>query len=218
MITSLRHCPSIIFDCDGVILQSNELKSNAFEKVLAKYDPEIVGAFVEWHKRTGGISRFEKFANFFRNYLEAEDWQDLTDVACHDFGRIIFEGLCHCPFIPGFEDYLAWSKTENIPVAVNTGGAQDEIREVFKIRGLLDKFKIVLGSPATKYNNMVNLREMGLLEPGTLYFGDSKLDFDLAQDFILNFVYVEHESEWLEGKAIALQANSQVILDFRNLL
>jgi phosphoglycolate phosphatase-like HAD superfamily hydrolase len=177
-----------------------------------------VAAFVAWHKRTGGISRFEKFANFFKNYLEAEDWQYLTDVACLDFGRIIFEGLCHCPFIPGFEDYLAWSKTENIPVAVNTGGAQDEIREVFKIRGLLDKFKVVLGSPTTKYNNMVNLREMGLLEPGTLYFGDSKLDFDLAQDFVLNFVYVEHESEWQEGKAIALQANSQVILDFRNLL
>ena len=218
MNLSLQDCPFIIFDCDGVILQSNKLKSNAFGEVLVQYDPKIVAAFVAWHKKTGGVSRFEKFANFFRDRLGVEDWQAQTDAACVDFGKIVFKGLCRCSFIPGFDAYLAWLQAQNIPLAVNTGGAEDEVREVFRTREMLGNFQTVLGSPTTKFDNMIKLREMGLLRPGAIYFGDSKLDFELARDFELHFVYVGHESEWPEGKMVTTQTGGQIISDYQSLL
>ena len=218
MTLSLQGCPSIIFDCDGVILQSNKLKSDAFGEVLVQYDPKIVAAFVAWHKKTGGVSRFEKFANFFRDRLAVENWQALTDAACVDFGKIVFEGLCRCPFVPGFDAYLAWLQTQNIPLAVNTGGAEDEVREVFRTREVLGDFTTVLGSPTTKFENMIKLREMGLLRPGAIYFGDSKLDFELARDFELRFVYVGHESEWPEGEMVTTQAGGQIISNYQSML
>jgi phosphoglycolate phosphatase-like HAD superfamily hydrolase len=218
MTLTLKGCPSIIFDCDGVILQSNRLKSDALGEVLVQYDPKIVAAFVAWHKKTGGVSRFEKFANFFRHQLGVEDWQALTDAACVDFGKIVFEGLCRCPFVPGFDAYLAWLQTQNIPLAVNTGGAEDEVRAVFRTRGMLGDFQTVLGSPTTKFDNMIKLREMDLLRPGAIYFGDSKLDFELARDFELHFVYVGHESEWPEGKMVTSQTGGQIISDYQSML
>lgn len=183
-----------------------------------QYDPRIVEEFVTWHKKTGGVSRFEKFAYFFRDRLEIKNWKARADAACVDFGKVVFEGLCRCRFVPGFDAYLAWIKTQNIPLAVNTGGAEDEVRQVFRTRGVLDDFQTVLGSPLTKFENMLKLREMGLLRPGAIYFGDSKLDFDLAQDFKLRFVYVAHESEWLEGEVVTAQAGGQIISDFHSLL
>ena len=218
MTLSLKNCPSIIFDCDGVILQSNKLKSDAFGKVLVKYDPIIVMEFVAWHKKMGGISRFEKFSNFFRERLEVADWQALTNAACANFGKIVFEGLCRCPFVPGFEAILTQFQNQNIPLAVNTGGAEEEVREVFRTRGIFGNFQTVLGSPTTKFNNMIKLQKTGLLRSGTIYFGDSMLDFELAQEFDLRFVFVGHESEWLEGEMVTAQAGGQIIPDFHSLL
>ena len=150
--------------------------------------------------------------------MGAEDWQAQTDAACADFGKIVFEGLCRCAFVPGFDAYLAWLQNQNIPLAVNTGGAEDEVREVFQTRGILGNFQTVLGSPTTKFDNMIKLRETGLLRAGTIYYGDSKLDFELAQAFELHFVYVGHESEWLEGKMATTQAGGQIVSDYHSLL
>ena len=48
-----------VFDCDGVILDSNLLKTIAFSKSLPEY-PEKVSKFIDYHKANGGISRYKK--------------------------------------------------------------------------------------------------------------------------------------------------------------
>ena len=55
---------SLIFDCDGVILNSNKIKSNAFRKVLKKFNQIAVDEFIKYHKDNGGISRYIKFEYF----------------------------------------------------------------------------------------------------------------------------------------------------------
>ena len=50
-----------IFDCDGVILDSNILKSEAFEHALTLEDKSDVERLIQYHKDNGGISRYEKF-------------------------------------------------------------------------------------------------------------------------------------------------------------
>ena len=47
-----------LFDCDGVILQSNELKSAAFAGALAGEPEDLVAQFVAYHKENGGVSRY----------------------------------------------------------------------------------------------------------------------------------------------------------------
>lgn len=213
-----EHCSSVIFDCDGVILQSNTLKSNAFGAVLSGHDPDLVADFVAWHKRTGGVSRFEKFATFFRDTLAVEDWQAQTDQACRDFGEVVSTGMCQCDYIPGFLSFLARLRRGGIPCAINTGGAQNEVREVFRKRGLFDDFEIILGSPIAKRDNMIALRDRGLIASGTIYLGDSALDFKLAQEFGLGFVYIGHESEWAEGPTASVAAGYLAVKDFDALL
>ena len=49
---------SIIFDCDGVILNSNQIKTNAFRKVLKQFNNKAIDEFIQYHKDNGGISRY----------------------------------------------------------------------------------------------------------------------------------------------------------------
>ena len=37
MLLKIKDFSTIIFDCDGVILDSNQVKTEAFKKTLAKY-------------------------------------------------------------------------------------------------------------------------------------------------------------------------------------
>ncbi|WP_298802774.1 HAD family hydrolase [uncultured Lentibacter sp.] len=208
---------AVIFDCDGVILQSNRLKSDAFGRVLEGYDPAQVAEFLAWHRATGGVSRFHKFARFFRDVRRAPDWEALTEQACTEFGTLVFEGLKTCATVPGFEALVKTLRSNSVALAVNTGGAEEEVRQVFEARGLAKDFDYIFGSPATKEHNMEKLRALGLAMPGAVYFGDSKLDFDLARTFDLRFIYVAYESEWPEGAKTAKAAGARVIQDFGEL-
>lgn len=209
---------AVVFDCDGVILQSNKLKSDAFGDVLNGHDPEQVAGFVAWHKATGGVSRFHKFAHFFRDIRKATDWEARTKAACSDFGALVFEKLKTCETVPGFEPLISHLRAQDIPLAVNTGGAEDEVRRVFEARGFAKDFDAIFGSPTTKQRNMEKLRDLGLAAPGCAYLGDSKLDFDLAGEFDLAFFYVAHESEWQEGADITQKAGGTVVRDLTALL
>jgi len=218
MTLDLASCRSVVFDCDGVILQSNSLKSDAFGAVLQEHDAKLVAAFVDWHKRTGGVSRFEKFTVFFRDMLQVADWRARADRACDAFGERVFEGLQTCPYVPGFERLIQALRARDIPLAVNTGGAEVEIREVFRRRGLLDDFELVLGSPQTKHDNMKALRDAGLVTGATAYLGDSELDYDLAREFGMAFIYVAHESEWSDGAETTRNAGGTVVQDLGALI
>lgn len=205
--------PVAVFDCDGVILQSNRLKSDAFGAVLEEHDPALVAEFVAWHRATGGVSRFEKFARFFRDMLVVPDWQARTDAACAAFGARVSQQLRVCPTVPGLEDALGTLTASGTRCSVNTGGAQDEVREVLTERGLARFFETILGSPATKRDNMIALHRMGLVQAGGVYLGDSRLDWELAQEFGLAFIYVAYESEWPEGAQQTLASGGVVVND-----
>ena len=50
----------IFWDFDGVIKDSVEVKSIAFEKLFSDYDQNLADRVREHHERNGGVSRFEK--------------------------------------------------------------------------------------------------------------------------------------------------------------
>ena len=60
---------SIIFDCDGVILNSNKIKTKSFREILREFDARAVQEFIDYHKNNGGISRYIKLDYFLTNIL-----------------------------------------------------------------------------------------------------------------------------------------------------
>ena len=52
---------SYFFDCDGVILDSNEVKTKAFRDTLNFYNSNYTQEFLDYHISNNGISRENKF-------------------------------------------------------------------------------------------------------------------------------------------------------------
>jgi hypothetical protein len=62
---------------------------------------------------------------------------------------------------------------------------------------------------------MQHLLESGALEGRGAYFGDARLDMELAQQFRLDFVFVSGASEWAE---VEMELQGERIYDFKELL
>jgi len=204
-----------VFDCDGVILDSNEIKSQAFFDVTLRFGQETADRFVAYHKLHGGVSRQEKFKYFVAEILKLDpnDREPLANELVEAYGQICREGLETCPMIPGVEAFLAGLPTK-VRSYVVSGGAQSEVRHALKERHLDPFFSLILGNPKSKKENMQYLFDSGSLVGRGAYFGDARLDMELAEQFGLDFVFVSGASEWKEAE---VEFHGQRIYDFRDL-
>jgi phosphoglycolate phosphatase-like HAD superfamily hydrolase len=181
-----------IFDCDGVILQSNTLKTRAFEEALAGEPELLVRDFIAYHKKHGGVTRREKFRYFFLG-LKGIDDEALIEKACDRFAEICERKLLEVPMVPGIASFLEGLTCR---AAVVTGGNQEEVIRVLSRQGIAACFTEILGNPASKIENMRRLQMTGFFDGRGVYFGDSRLDYELACQFSQDFVFVSGYSEW----------------------
>ena len=66
----LTQYQTLVFDCDGVILNSNRIKTQAFYDVAKVYGHDPAQTLKDYHILNGGISRYEKFEYLFTNILQ----------------------------------------------------------------------------------------------------------------------------------------------------
>ena len=203
-----------IFDCDGVILDSNGIKTEAFRHALLAEEPSQVEALVEYHLSNGGIDRREKLLYYYRE-IAGRDPVDDIEESIRRFSDFCRSRLLEAPLIPGIREYLAQNQVcQNFVVS---GGTQDELDLALGHQKLKQHFVMVLGSPKSKRENMGYLEEAGYLKGEGIYFGDSRLDMELAGDFRQRFVFVAGASDWQRGAETCEALGHAVIVDFRGL-
>lgn len=209
---------SIVFDCDGVILDSNRIKTDAFRKALAEEPVELVDTFIQYHKENGGVSRYIKLQYYFNEIKKQEEYSQTLDDALARFAAIVREELIKAPMIEGVEAFLYLCQANKVPCFVNSGGDQEELREVFVERGIEHLFSMILGSPASKKENLAKLFAEDRLSTPILFYGDAYSDYLAAKAYEIDFIYVSGVSEWIEGSEFCSQNNISVIEDFKKLL
>ena len=62
----------ILFDFDGVILDSMPIRDYGFRKIFEKYPDELVENFIKYHRKNGGLSRFHKIEYFYKTLLKKD--------------------------------------------------------------------------------------------------------------------------------------------------
>jgi len=186
---------TLVFDCDGVVLNSNKIKTQAFYEATKHFGHEPAQALVDYHVQNGGISRYIKFEYFITQILKQELDESLNQDLLQRFAQAVNDGLMNCEVADGLEELR--EKTKHANWLIVSGGDQAELREVFAARGL-DKYFDggIFGSPDTKdtileremKNNNVNLN--------ALFLGDSKYDYQAAKKAGLDFMFLSYWSEW----------------------
>jgi phosphoglycolate phosphatase-like HAD superfamily hydrolase len=216
-VLNLDDADAIFFDCDGVILDSNEVKSTAFAEALEGEPLALVDKFIQYHKENGGVSRYIKFAHYFRHIKEMDEFDEQYRAALSRYEAITRERLLSCHYIPGILPLLRRLKDMKKRIYVVSGGAQDELHDVFRKRDIFHFFDGIYGSPKNKIDNMSEIiSSKGRFYNG-IYFGDASSDRVAAEKFGAKFVFVSGKSEWSEGQEVCRTSGIPVIEDFEAL-
>jgi phosphoglycolate phosphatase-like HAD superfamily hydrolase len=186
---------TLVFDCDGVILNSNRIKTDAFRSVALRYGADVAEALVQFHVQHGGVSRYRKFEHLLANILGKVDNEKEVQTLASAYGEYVYRELLQCEIAPGLHELR--KATADHAWMVVSGGDEAELRRVFAARGLDVLFERgVHGSPATK--DVILQRELSTanLELPALFVGDSRYDHEAAQRAGLQFVFVHGWSEF----------------------
>lgn len=217
MNINLRNYKSLVFDCDGVVLNSNKIKSQAFYEATKHFGNELAKAFVDYNVANGGISRYAKVRYFISDILKQEFNELIYQDILERFAKAVKKGLMNCEIAEGLAELRDQTKETNWLIV--SGGDQAELREVFAARGLSKYFDGgVFGSPDNKDLILAREIERGNIYRPALFLGDSKYDFLAAKTASLDFLFLTQWSEVKSCKAWCNERNIMIRLNLRDLL
>jgi len=190
---------TLIFDCDGVIFDSNKVKTDAFYNAALPYGASAAEALMEYHAKHGGISRYVKFEYFLKNIVKTKIEKTKLDILLDDYACEVLEGLLSCQISPGINKLRRITQSKWLVVS---GGDQNEIRNVFARRNLVENFNGgIFGSPETKDTIFSRELRSNNIKLPALYIGDSKYDYQAAKAANIDFVFAydwTEVSDWRE--------------------
>lgn len=172
----------LVFDCDGVILDSVPIKSRAFARLAEPYGAEAVDRLVLYHAMHGGVSRYLKFEWFFKEILKKDITKEESEEWGKRFEQFSLEEVRRCPLINGILQTLEkWHG--KLPMYVCTGAPEKEVKMILEERGLKHFFEGIYGSPPVKSKLLeLIVQKAAKVEPEeTLMVGDASTDLMAAE-------------------------------------
>ncbi|WP_447893710.1 HAD family hydrolase [Vreelandella sp. GE22] len=200
---------TLVFDCDGVVLNSNKVKTEAFYQAALPYGSSAAQALVDYHIKNGGVSRYKKFTYFIENIVHGKSGPTLDQLLYYYADRV-YDGLVTCDIAEGLTTLR--ERTAASRWTIVSGGDQAELQKVFATRGIADMFDGgIFGSPDTKELILSRELEKGNFNKPALFLGDSKYDHKVATEAHLDFVFVEGWSEVENWKEWVQEYNIEFI-------
>ena len=188
---SLLRKSLVIFDFDGVIADSVEVKTDAFYSLYRIYGEDIALKVVEHHIANGGMSRFDKFDYYNRTFLSGlRNLKSVEDLSV-EFSLLVKEKVIQSDFISGSIDFLDYLQTKKIICVIISATPESEIKEIVFEKGLSKYFSLVFGSPSNKVINIdKTLKKLNIQSKNCIFFGDAKNDMEASLNCNIDFVGV----------------------------
>ncbi|MGZ8918320.1 MAG: HAD family hydrolase [Methylobacter sp.] len=210
---------TIVFDCDGVILDSNPLKIQAYydTAIHLGYSESQAQALVKYHIKLGGISRYHKFEYFLREIVGEPADDEALQALIARFSYEVKQALIHCEMAEGLQPLR--DATPQAGWMLVSGGDQSEKREVFAARGIADLFDAgIFGSPDYKDDILAREAAEGELKRPGLFVGDSRYDHEAAIKAGLDFVFLSGWTDFEGWQDYCASHNIRIVESLSDLI
>tara|TARA_B100000989_G_scaffold20176_1_gene13285 strand:+ start:4251 stop:5852 length:1602 start_codon:yes stop_codon:yes gene_type:complete len=184
---NIKNIDSIIFDFDGVILDSLDAKTDAYYSMYKKYGNDIAKKVKKYHVENGGVSRFEKFKFWHKEYLNIDLTETQIKKLSNQYSKMVLKKVLKSEEVKGSVNFIR-NYYRNFKFFIVSGTPDYEIKLIVKKLNLNSYFHEVLGSPNNK-NFWCDflIKKYNLNTKRTIFIGDAKSDFYAAQKFGINF-------------------------------
>lgn len=179
---------AIIFDFDGVIVESAGIKTKAFKKLFELEYPEKVDTIVDYHKRNMGISRFVKFRHIYENILKLPLTSAQEEKLGRTFSEIIFDEIIWAPFVRGAKEFIVRNQRKYAMFIVS-GTPSGELQDILECRKIKNLFKEIHGTPQLKPDIICGiLKRHSWRKEEVAFVGDAESDMRAAEVTGVHFI------------------------------
>jgi phosphoglycolate phosphatase-like HAD superfamily hydrolase len=186
-IKYLESAKTVFWDFDGVIKDSVEIKSDAFEELFLPYGKDVAKKVREHHERNGGVSRFDKLPIYIE-WAGQKPTQKVVNEYAENFSTLVKQKVIDSEWIPGVLNYLN-SNYNRQNFFLITATPQQEIEDILRILKINHFFKKIVGSPTKKHKAIeFIMKKYSFLFKDSLVVGDSGSDYNAANVNNIQFV------------------------------
>ena len=179
---------AIIFDFDGVIAESVDIKTEAFAELYKYYGDEVVKKVIKHHTGHGGISRYEKFRLYHKIFLNKNIDDNTVNELAQKFSKLVLDKVVRAAFVKGANEFIS-GNYKRYDLYISSGTPESEMRKIAKRRNINQYFKGIYGSPYTKSEHVaLILKEKNYNPSEVLYFGDAPSDKIAALENGIQFI------------------------------
>ena len=176
-----RKLSAMVFDCDGVLIESNTIKTQAMGKTVDEFGQAAMDRLMAYHNEHGGVSRFKKFEWFYREVVKEPFSDKMMTVLCNRFTQLCFDAVLNAPMVIGAKESLELL-SGRLPMFVASGAPEKELQDILLQRGLAPYFKSIHGTPPEKQYLLERIIYANKLDASeVLMVGDALTDLEAAQ-------------------------------------
>jgi len=185
---------ALIFDCDGVLLDTNNAKSQIFFQIALPYGKDIATELCDFHSENGGVSRVTKInyllTTLFSKYkiTTSEPFHALQKKLLLEFSSLSYQSMLEAK-VNNDAIKLIHKCRPDICMMIS-GSDQTELRSVLSARSLSSLFHSgIFGGPQNKediFRSKINIIKSSSFP---VFIGDSKLDYSCALNSKIPFLF-----------------------------
>ena len=215
----LKRYNTIIFDCDGVILNSNFKKSEAYRYAAIDFGAtkEQAEKLVQYHVENTGISRYVKFEYFLTNILQQSFNEEDFSFLIKSLNHHVLKILNDCEVANGLDKLREVTKNQHWMVM--SGGDQEEVRTILASKHLDHLFDYgIYGSPDSKHDIVKHHLENKLDFMPAIFFGDAEYDIKTAKHFNLDFIFISGWSDFSDWEETVKKEKIKSVKHLKDLI
>jgi HAD superfamily hydrolase (TIGR01549 family) len=179
---------TILFDFDGVIVESVDIKTEAFRDLFKMEKSESLDQILEYHKIHGGIDRKNKIIYFYKNILKRELSDKKLEELINKFSILVKDKVIHAEYVKGAKAFIE-NNYKKYNCYIVTGTPQNEIDEIIEKRRLKPYFKKIYGYPPGKTKLIKKIiLDIGENKKNMVFIGDSIDDLKGAIETGVRFI------------------------------
>lgn len=188
----------IVFDFDGVIVDSNALKYNAFFKLFPESDINAQNAVKESMGSIGNKSRFKILKEIFRKFgKSADEIENLASRYAKEYNKKVQQGIREKGFMPGALQSLKNLSAE-YALYINSSTPEFALKETVENLCIGRFLKGVYGqtssSEEAKESNLRKIMDLEKVDgKNVLVVGDGEVDCQSAKTYNCYFIGIANE-------------------------
>jgi phosphoglycolate phosphatase-like HAD superfamily hydrolase len=200
----------VVLDFDGVLVQSNAIKRNAYFEI---FEDILLGKNLieKGIANSPAGDRYEVIRSILDVAIQANriptpaKVEELIERYAQRYNGLCEEAVVKCPEVRGVSDVLPELAAAR-PLYINSDTPEEPLRRIVHKRGWTQAFRQILGRPRTKEENLKTVLNSENLPPDHVIFcGDRQSDLKAATAVRMRFIAMRSDGNDFIGRVESIK-------------